>query len=116
MDDKEIYDAMCDEIPGWLKQHDHIYRIPFTKSFVFYPYNKDEADENYLNELYNKYDYTVIRRPKNESEYNSLHHQTYKVLILEPNHNQQKIDEGCNLIAQYYRGYWKKINLDLGEQ
>lgn len=115
MDDSKILEQMCVKTPEWLKHHDHLSTIPFTRSFVFYPYNENESGELYLNSYYNKFGYTVITRPKNESEYNCLQHQTIKVLILELNYDQQKIDEGCNLIKQYYRGYWKKINSDVGE-
>jgi len=115
MNTKEIFDEMYIKTPDWLKRHDHLSAIPFTKSFVFYPYNEDEAGEKYLNSYYEKFGYTVVRRPKSESEYNSLNHQTIKVLILEPNYDQQKIDEGCELIAQYYREFWKKQKLDMGE-
>lgn len=103
--------------PEWLHHgHDHICKIPFTKSYVFYPYNPDEVDKEYLNELYNKHGYTVVRRPKSESEYSSMQHQTYKVLILEPDFDQLKIDKGCNLIAEYFRDMWKKQHMDIGEQ
>ena len=115
MKTSEIFDAMYVKTPDWLKHHDHLCTIPFTKSFVFYPYNEDEAGEIYLNSYYEKFGYTVIRRPKIESEYSSLYHQSIKVLILEPNYDQQKIDEGCELIAQYYRECWKKQNIDVGE-
>jgi hypothetical protein len=105
-----------DEFPDWLGYHDHLSRIPNTNSFVFYPYNEDEADEKDLNDRYNKYGYKVVRRPKVESEYSSGEHQTYKVLILEPNYNEEKIDEGCELVAQYYRDFSLKQGLDVFEK
>lgn len=103
--------------PDWLNHgHDHISKIPFTNSFVFYPYNIEEANVEYLNSLYNKHGYIVKKCPKVESEYNSMQHQTYKVLILEENHNQEKIDAGCDLILEYYRDMWEKQNMDVGEK
>lgn len=116
MTQNEIKKEMSRKKPEWLGHHDHLSCIPNTQSFVFYPYNEDEADEKYLNSRYQKYDYTVIRRPKSESEYNSGQHQTYKVLILEPNYDEKKIDTGCELIAQAYRDYWAKQGLDLLEK
>lgn len=116
MTPKEILHKMSEQRPEWMGHHDHLSSIPNTKSFVFYPYNEDEADEDYLNNKYGKYGYTVVRKPKSESEYNSGEHQTYKVLILEPNYDEQKIDEGCELIAQFYRDYWSKQGLDMHEK
>lgn len=105
------------KIPEWMGYHDHFSAIPDTKSFVFYPYNANEADGEYLNKKYGKYGYKVIVKPKVESEYNSAQSQpTYKVLILEPNFDEQKIDEGCELIAQFYRNYWSKGGYDLFEK
>jgi hypothetical protein len=102
--------------PNWLGGHDHLSSIPNTNSFVFYPYNDDEADEKFLNERYNKFGYKVIKRPKRESEYNSAEHQTYKVLILEPNYDERKIDEGLELIAQFYRSFALEQHLDVFEK
>ncbi len=116
MDIEKISEEMDSVQPKWLKQHDHISTIPFTKSFVFYPYTLEEANEEYLNGIYNTYGYSVFRKPKSESEYNSGQHSTYKVLILEPNYSKQKIDEGCNMIAEYYRDYWSRQKLDLYEK
>lgn len=103
--------------PVWLKGHDHLVSIPFTNSFVFYPYNDDQADEKELNEYYNKFGYTVIRRPKFENEYTYTSPQlTWKVLILEPNYDERKIDEGCNMVATFFRNYWEKNGAKLPEQ
>jgi len=117
MTPKQICKKMfLDKFPDWLGHHDHLSHIPNTNSFVFYPYNEDEADEEYLNDRYNKHGYKVVRKPKVESEYSSGEHQTYKVLILEPNYDEQKIDEGCELIAQFYRDFSTKQGLDVFER
>ena len=107
---------MSRQKPEWIGNHDHFWSIPNTESFVFYPYNDYEANEEYLNTKYGKYGYKVIVKPKVESEYNSAQHQSYKVLILEPNHDERKIDEGCELIAQFFRDYWSKGGYDLFEK
>lgn len=108
---------MYSQHPDWLKGHDHLVSIPFTNSFVFYPYNDDEADEKELNDYYNKFGYTVIRRPKIENEYTYTSPQlAWKVLILEPNYDERKIDEGCNMIATFFRNYWVKNGVKLPEQ
>lgn len=112
----EIVEKMHQPVPKWMGRHDHFFSIPDTKSFVFYPYSEDEADETYLNKQYNPYGYTVVKRPKNESEYNSGQHQTYKVLILEPNFDQLKIDMGCEMIAQFFHDYWSKGDIDVFEK
>ena len=104
------------KMPNWIGHHDHLSCIPNTDSFVFYPYNEDEANEKYLNERYGKYGYKVVVKPKVESEYRSGEHQTYKVLILEPNYSEQKIDQGCELIAQFYRDFSLKQGLDVFEK
>ena len=118
MNIRKIGDAMSMENrPDWLNHgHDHISKIPFTDSFAFYPYNIEEANEEYLNSLYNKHGYTVKRYSQAESEYNSMQHVTYKVLILEPNYDQEKIDAGCDLIREYYRDMWIRQNMDVGQK
>ena len=95
--------------PSWLRHHDHLHRIPETNSFVFYPYNLDEANEEELNKYYNEFGYTVIRKPKAESEYRSAEHAAYKVLILEPNYNKEKIDHGCELLGQQFAEYFSHL-------
>ena len=53
----EIAELMSlEDRPDWLRHgHDHICKIPHTESYVFYPYNEDEADEEYLNGLFSTY-------------------------------------------------------------
>ena len=94
------------EKPGWIKRHDHLWGIPGTKSFVFYPYDINETYEDDLNVEYNPYGYTVVLRPRIDSEYNprvdSALKGTYKVLILESNYDQEKIDRGCCLLRKMF--------------
>ncbi|MEM4378949.1 MAG: hypothetical protein QXX85_08220 [Candidatus Nitrosotenuis sp.] len=90
--------------------------IPDTKSYVFYPYTIEEADEEELNARYNPHGYQVIRRPKVDSEYKSGTHITYKVLILEPNYVKQKIDQGCELLAQLFYDHFSKSGTDVYEK
>ena len=97
-------------IPSWVRHHDHLLRIPQTNSFVFYPYNLDEANEEELNKYYNKYGYTVIRKPKVESEYRSDRHATYKVLILEPDYDEYSIDQGCGILAHEFQKHFSDIS------
>ena len=97
-------------IPPWIRHHDHLVKIPQTNSFVFYPYNLAEANEEELNKYYNKYGYTVVRKPKAESEYKSDRHATYKVLILEPDYDELSIDQGCEILAQKFKKYFSDIS------
>ena len=99
-------DATQPRHPPWLCHHDHLNRIPQTNSFVFYPYNLDESNEEILSKYYNKYEYTVIRKPKEESEY---YRDTYKVLILEPNYDKLKIVQGCKILKKKYEAYFANL-------
>ena len=109
----DIEDKMwCGKIPDWLGHRDHISSIPDTDSFVFYPYTEEEIHEESLRRKCKEHGYTLIKKPKSESEYRSGAHQAYKVLILEPNYDMKKIDESCGLIAEYYYAFAKKQGLD----
>ncbi|MCE2498688.1 MAG: hypothetical protein J4F28_06855 [Nitrosopumilaceae archaeon] len=92
--------------PDWIGYHDHIHGIPGTKSFVSYPYDINETYEKDLNAEYNPHGYTVILRPRSDSEYNTVVEPklkgTYKVLILEPDYDQEKIDHGCCLLRKMF--------------
>ena len=116
MNSSEIYEKAVTTPPKWMERHDHFWTIPFTKSYVFYPYTIEEADEEELNLKYNPYGYQVIRRPKSDSEYRSGEHITYKVLILESNYDKQKIDQGCELLAQLFYEHFSKGGTDLYEK
>lgn len=116
MDSSEIYEKAVTLTPDWLGHHDHLWTIPDTKSYVFYPYTIEEANEEKLNARYNPYGYKVIRRPKVDSEYRSGEHITYPVLILEPDYDEQKIDQGCELLAQLFREHFSEGGTDLYEK
>ena len=96
-------------IPPWIRRHDHLFKIPQTNSFVFYPYNLIEANEEELNKYYNKYGYTVVRKPKVESEYKSDRHATYKVLILESDYDELSVEQGCEILAQKLKKHFSEI-------
>lgn len=103
--------------PNWIKSHEHLWGIPDTKSFVFYPHNINETYENDLNSEYNLYGYTVVLMPRIDSEYNqrvgSALKGTYKVLILEPDYNPEKIDRGCCLLRKMFNLYFIRKGVDL---
>ena len=108
------------EKPDWIGHHDHLWGIPDTKSFVFYPYDINETYEDDLNIQYNRHGYTVVLRPRIDSEYNPRVGPaagTYKVLILESNYDQEKIDRGCCLLRKMLNLYLmrKGENLDQPE-
>ena len=106
---QEGFKRETEKAPDWLFRHDHLRNIPYTKSWVFYPYTIDEANEKKLNEHYKKYGYSVIIKPKAESEYQRTntrgHEDAYKVLILEPNYDEQKINKGCDILAKRLHDY-----------
>ena len=116
VDSREIYNKAVTKTPDWLGHHDHFWTIPDTQSYVFYPYTIEEANEEELNARYNPYGYQVIRMPKVESEYKSGIHITYKVLILEPNFDKQKIDQGCELLAQMFYEHFSEGGTDVYEK
>lgn len=106
--------------PSWMGYHDHLCGIPGTKSFVFYPYDISETYEHDLNSKYNPYGYTVLRMPRIDSEYNprvGSEKGTYKVLILEPDYDPEKIERGCNLLRKMFNLFFirRGENLDQPE-
>ena len=107
------------EKPDWIGHHDHLRGIPDTKSFVFYPYDINETYEDDLNIKYNPHGYTVVLRPRIDSEYNprvgSALKGTYKVLILEPNYDQEKIDHGCCLLRKMFSLYFMREGQNLDQ-
>lgn len=67
---------------------------------MFYPYQFPNSDEDALSRLCSDHGYTLVRKPKEESEY---HPDSYKILILEPSHDDEKIEYGCGLLAKFFR-------------
>ena len=103
MDFEEIGGLISGKAPSWIPGHlDHCHTIPGTKSYVFYPYNFSSDDEKSLSGLCSAHGYTVVKKPKEESEY---HPDSHKVLILEPGHDDERIECGCGLIAKWWRIY-----------
>ena len=101
MNFEEIGELIHGKRPPWLPGSlDHLRAIPGTKSYVFYPYTFSASEEEELSRLCSGRLYAVVRRPKEESEYNPDAH---KVLILEPNPDEEKVECGCGLIAKWYR-------------
>ena len=66
------------------------------------PYNFSSDDEKSLSGLCSAHGYTVVKKPKEESEY---HPDSHKVLIPEPGHDDERIECGCGLIAKWWRMY-----------
>ena len=103
MDFEEIGGMIFEKQPSWMPGHlDHFRSIPGTKSYVFYPYNFSPDDEESLSDLCSARGYTVAKRPKEESEY---HPDSHKILILEPGHDDERVELGCGLIAKWQRIY-----------
>lgn len=103
MDFEEIGGMISGKRPSWILGHlDHFHTIPGTKSYVFYPYDFSSDDEKSLSDLCSAHGYTVVRKPKEESEY---HPDSYKILILEPGHDDERVECGCGLIAKWWRIY-----------
>ena len=101
MEFEEIWSRVSAERPTWLSGWlDHLFTIPGTKSCVFYPYEFSSADEDRLSRLCSERGYVLVRKPKEESEY---HPASYKILILEPWYDDEKIEHGCGLIAKFIR-------------
>lgn len=85
-----------------------------------YPHDISKTYEDDLNSKYGPHGYTVILRPRIDSEYNprvGSKKGTYKVLILEPDYDQEKIDRGCCLLRKMFNLYFirKSENLDQPE-
>ena len=103
MDFEEIGGLISGKAPSWIPGHlDHFHTIPGTKSYVFYPYDFSAEDEESLSDLCSAYWYTVVKRPREESEY---HPDSHKILILEPGYNDERVEYGCGLIAKRWRIY-----------
>lgn len=101
MEFEEIW-SLAVKRPSWLPsgRWDHIFAIPGTKSYAHYPYQFSDSDYDELSLLCSKHRYTLVWRPKEESEY---HPASYKILILEPGHDDEKIELGCGLLAKFFR-------------
>lgn len=101
MEFEEIRDLVTAPHPSWLPRgQDHTFAIPGTKSYAYYPYEFGAGDEDVLSRLCSEHGYTLVRKPKEESEY---HPAAYKILILEPGYDDEKIECGCGLIAKFIR-------------
>ena len=98
---EEIWGYVSGKRPPWLPSGlDHIFTIPMTQSCVFYPYGFSSDDEDELSRLCSDHGYALVRKPKEESEY---HPNSYKILILEPGYDDEKIECGCGLVAKFLR-------------
>ena len=79
---------------------DHLFSIPGTESFVFYPYSQSEVDDALANrDLMSKHGYEVIQCKAEDSEYGRAYGNfCNKVLVRKQGDDFSMIDRGCWLV------------------